>query len=383
MIYPNPNPNLKVKEDASHDLPALSADASLALSRPQAASKALDSAARLSRASNPIGALQALGFRGATAWSWLDVQPPPSPAMRSNFVYELNAKRNRLLGEIWRACAKVRDKAPEPPLADMSQIWTEETKRYWDEVHSSNPDILGRYTRREQAEKKTGALGVLNILLREAHSEHCSPINGCETDIGKTKSNTFLEAVQEVSERRQLDGHRNGVGMFTAGTDLKIAFGKGWQSRSSYLDFSTESSVKSTLQTDVNSTNDSDEGVRELLSAIQRNLPGTVGGLNGLRGLFLYPRHGFREWHSNRHDPPGWRMYLIHAKEDSRSWFAVKDPKTGAVHHLPDYDGKVNLFRIDADEPIWHSIYSMTDRFSCGVHITDEAAAALIRAEQR
>ena len=301
----------------------------------------------------------------------------------------------------------------------MSSLYTRETARHWEQVGSSNPDIAS-YTMREDAEKVSGSLGVHNLLLREGKLESCSQEGGCETGLTEEVTDpSFIGSIGRLSQRLFKAADRLKVGMLTQASDLRVAFGYGWQSRGGYLDFSTESSVKSTLQSNLQGTakvsRDSgfvramaspenhfglqaDLAVRELQVALEADLRpygGTVGGnhglrgpgslslmpiltLAGMRGLFLYPKHGFREWHSNRFDPPGWRMYLIHTERDAQSWFAVKDPQLGTVHHLPDFDGKVNLFRIQREDPVWHSIYSMTDRWSCGVHITDRVAAEIV-----
>ena len=132
------------------------------------------------------------------------------------------------------------------------------------------------------------------------------------------------------------------------------------------------------MMTDLVGTEDADAAVRHLISLLRTLSPHED---YGLRGLFLYPRHGLREWHSNRFDPPGWRMYLIHTEEDAKSWFGVRDPVTGSIHHLPDFDGKANLFRIESksQDAVWHSIYSTTNRWSCGVRLSDDVAQDIIR----
>ena len=66
-------------------------------------------------------------------------------------------------------------------------------------------------------------------------------------------------------------------------------------------------------------------------------------------------------------------MFRIDAKPRAQPWHCTHL----TLILLPPYS-QVNLFRIDAREPIWHSIYSHTDRWSCGVHITDQAAARII-----
>jgi hypothetical protein len=91
-----------------------------------------------------------------------------------------------------------------------------------------------------------------------------------------------------------------------------------------------------------------------------------------VRGLFWYPKGGFREWHTNRFHLSGWRLYLIECDEDERSWFAYKHPKTGITHRIPDRRGYINIFKVTKDPPLWHNVYSQTNRFSLGIHVTDE-----------
>lgn len=152
-----------------------------------------------------------------------------------------------------------------------------------------------------------------------------------------------------------------------------------------------------------------------------------------IRGNFYYPPGGYREWHSNKYDTHGWRMYLVHTqnvidlenldtyiaiggdkgnrvcydevaaakadesctKECSRddsnipkercdrqhscAFFRYKHPTTGKVHTQPDFDGCVRLFYISGgNETIWHTIYSEGHRWSLGYLLSDQAAAVLI-----
>ena len=99
-------------------------------------------------------------------------------------------------------------------------------------------------------------------------------------------------------------------------------------------------------------------------------------------GYFWYPPKGFRNWHTNRLDRRGWRIYLTYTYEDDQSWMSYKDINTHKLETVPDRNGYINMFHINTDEDeediLWHSIYSMTDRFSMGFHITDAFAQELI-----
>jgi hypothetical protein len=99
-----------------------------------------------------------------------------------------------------------------------------------------------------------------------------------------------------------------------------------------------------------------------------------------LRGWFWYPPKGFREWHTNRYDPPGWRIYLLSVEEDNKSWFLLRDPKTGELKKYNDKNGYVNIFKLYSEKEnlIWHSICSQTNRFSLGMYFTDSFIEKLI-----
>ena len=59
-------------------------------------------------------------------------------------------------------------------------------------------------------------------------------------------------------------------------------------------------------------------------------LPGRPGLINGHIDYQLgHPALALIVWW-------GWRF-----REDGKSWFAMRDPLTGQVEHLPDFDGKV------------------------------------------
>lgn len=88
------------------------------------------------------------------------------------------------------------------------------------------------------------------------------------------------------------------------------------------------------------------------------------------RGVFWYPKGGFREWHSNfpyneQTDKAGWRIYLVDVVEEGKSGFQYLN-REGEVVHCADRKGHANIFWLPEDRFFWHSVFSHTDRFSCG-----------------
>ena len=90
------------------------------------------------------------------------------------------------------------------------------------------------------------------------------------------------------------------------------------------------------------------------------------------RGIFWYPKGGFREWHSNfpyneQTDRSGWRIYLVDVEEEGKSGFQYLNAE-GQNVHCEDKIGYANVFWLPHDRFFWHAIYSNTNRFSCGFH---------------
>src|SRR5690606_16681544 len=99
-----------------------------------------------------------------------------------------------------------------------------------------------------------------------------------------------------------------------------------------------------------------------------------------ISGNFLYPPGGFREWHTNAHDMPGWRLYYVQTAVPHASWFHYVDPLTQDMHVLEDRDQHFNLFDLHSrDGWLWHSVYSNTHRCSLGLHVSDAMARSLIQ----
>lgn len=90
------------------------------------------------------------------------------------------------------------------------------------------------------------------------------------------------------------------------------------------------------------------------------------------RGVFWYPKGGYREWHSNfpyndHTDRAGWRIYLVDVEEEGMSGFQYLDEK-GKCTHCADKQGYANIFWLPHDRFFWHAVFSHTNRFSCGFH---------------
>lgn len=73
------------------------------------------------------------------------------------------------------------------------------------------------------------------------------------------------------------------------------------------------------------------------------------------------------------------RMYLVHPEEEGKSWTAIKDPDTGAVHRVVDRQGHFNMFRLSPDRLLWHTIYSETRRWSLGLVLSDNIVDQLFK----
>jgi len=85
-------------------------------------------------------------------------------------------------------------------------------------------------------------------------------------------------------------------------------------------------------------------------------------------GRFWYPPEAYMGWHTNLRTP-GWRVYFNYAEEPGKSFFRYRDPETGTVVTSWDKVWNFRMFRITTEQPLWHAIYSETNRFSLGYRI--------------
>lgn len=96
------------------------------------------------------------------------------------------------------------------------------------------------------------------------------------------------------------------------------------------------------------------------------------GGLK-VSGAFWYPKNGYMGWHTNL-EAPGCRLYCSYAREPGRSFFRYREPETNIIRTSWDRGGwQFRLFRI-ARQPLWHTVYSETDRVSVGFKLTPSKA---------
>jgi hypothetical protein len=70
---------------------------------------------------------------------------------------------------------------------------------------------------------------------------------------------------------------------------------------------------------------------------------------------------------------PGWRIYVNYAEQEGRSFFRYRDPDTGRIITLNDKPWNIRIFKISHDKPLWHAVYSETNRFSMGYMVIRES----------
>lgn len=85
-------------------------------------------------------------------------------------------------------------------------------------------------------------------------------------------------------------------------------------------------------------------------------------------GHFWYPPGGYMGWHTNS-SVPDWRLYISYAEEPDKSFFRYRDPGSHEIVTAMDHGWAVRLFLVDRDTPLWHAIYSDTNRFSLGYRV--------------
>lgn len=82
-------------------------------------------------------------------------------------------------------------------------------------------------------------------------------------------------------------------------------------------------------------------------------------------GHFLYPPGGYMGWHTNS-GAPGWRLYLTHAETPGQSFFRYRDPSSCEIVTSQDRAFDARMFRVGGPAPLWHAVFSRTNRFSFG-----------------
>ena len=85
-----------------------------------------------------------------------------------------------------------------------------------------------------------------------------------------------------------------------------------------------------------------------------------------LQGKTFYPKESFMSWH-NDNSEPGYILYCTYAEEDDKSFLRYRNTDTGNIETGWDKKGwHFRIFDINADNPLWHCVFSDTIRFSIG-----------------
>jgi hypothetical protein len=85
-------------------------------------------------------------------------------------------------------------------------------------------------------------------------------------------------------------------------------------------------------------------------------------------GHFWYPPGGYMGWHTNS-GAPDWRLYISYAEEPDKSFFRYRDPDSLEIITEFDRGWAARLFHVTRDRPLWHAVYSDTNRFSLGYRV--------------
>jgi len=89
----------------------------------------------------------------------------------------------------------------------------------------------------------------------------------------------------------------------------------------------------------------------------------------GISGRTWYPSNGYMGWHTNL-DSQGYRLYCAHSREENKSFFRYRDPQSGKIITSTDKQGwNFRMFNITKETPVWHCVYSETDRVSIGFNL--------------
>ena len=99
-------------------------------------------------------------------------------------------------------------------------------------------------------------------------------------------------------------------------------------------------------------------------------------------GHFWYPHQSFMSWHTNSR-VPGWRAYLSYGEDPGESFFRYRDPDSAQSVTLKDSGWNLRVFMLSANRPLWHAVYSNTNRFSFGYLVTSRSLVDRVRGRLR
>lgn len=80
---------------------------------------------------------------------------------------------------------------------------------------------------------------------------------------------------------------------------------------------------------------------------------------------YWYPKGGFIGWHTNETNI-GWRLYISYCEEPGNSYFRYRHPETHEIITSYDEEWMFRIFKITKSNPLWHCVYSNTNRYSIG-----------------
>lgn len=81
---------------------------------------------------------------------------------------------------------------------------------------------------------------------------------------------------------------------------------------------------------------------------------------------YWYPKGGYIGWHTNETNI-GWRLYISYCQDPGKSYFRYRDPITKDIITSPDPEWGFRIFKITKQDPLWHCVYSDTNRYSIGL----------------
>lgn len=121
---------------------------------------------------------------------------------------------------------------------------------------------------------------------------------------------------------------------------------------------------------------------KRMYKLVKSIFPGISGLVVGSSGHFWYPPGSYMSWHTNS-GVPGWRVYINHAEEEGKSFFRYRDPSTTKIVTLMDREWNIRIFRITSASPLWHAVYSNTNRFSLGYIVYKESVVERVKQKVR
>lgn len=121
---------------------------------------------------------------------------------------------------------------------------------------------------------------------------------------------------------------------------------------------------------------------KRMYKLVRSIFPGRSGLVVGSSGHFWYPPGSYMSWHTNS-GAPGWRIYINYAEEEGESFFRYRDPSTAKIVTLADKEWNIRIFRITSESPLWHAVYSNTNRFSLGYIVYKESVVERVKQRVR